>query len=498
MGKLPELGKWVQLQVDAALVGLKAGSELNGWAFTQVGGTVHWDTAGVTSKSLSDDQKRSLFAWEQFRKKVKQPALPADIQKIIDIEKPKRTEAQTKQLTRHYIRNVHPDSRAMLAEPLKAQATLKKQLTDLEKAYPATLVMEDRKEARQAYILERGQYTEKREKVSSAIPEWIAPPVKGAPANRLGLAQWLVQPKHPLTSRVTVNRFWQQFFGTGLVKTAEDFGVQGEQPSHPELLDWLAVQLQDDGWDVQKTLRRIVMSETYRQDASVHGPADIDPENRLLSRGPRFRLDAEVLRDQALFVSGLLVEKRGGPSVKPPQPDGLWFAVGYSGSNTVRFKPDTGPDKVHRRTLYTFLKRTAPAPQMSIIDAPSRESCTVRRERTNTPLQALLLLNDPQYVECARGLADRVLREGGKTVESRVAYLLRLCTSRVPVDSEVAELIAVITDLHAVYSKDRESAAKLVGATSPENAASAQVVERAAWTVGANLVLNLDEVLTKN
>ena len=204
-----------------------------------------------------------------------------------------------------------------------------------------------------------------------------------------------------------------------------------------------------------------------------------------------------MLRDQALFVSGLLVEKIGGPSVKPPQPDGLWFAVGYSGSNTVRFAADTGDDKVHRRTLYTFLKRTAPAPQMSIIDAPSREACTVRRERTNTPLQALLLLNDPQYVECARGLADRVLREGGATDESRAAYMLRLCTSRTPEASEVAELLSVISDLRAVYSKDRDAAAKLVGTdvVKPEDAD--KVAEVAAWTMGANLVLNLDEVLTK-
>ena len=242
----------------------------------------------------------------------------------------------------------------------------------------------------------------------------------------------------------------------------------------------------------------MVMSATYRQAAVVRGSVERDPENRLLSRGPRFRLDAEVLRDQALFVSGLLVEKLGGPSVKPPQPDGLWFAVGYSGSNTVRFTADTGADKVHRRTLYTFLKRTAPAPQMSIIDAPSREACTVRRERTNTPLQALLLLNDPQYVECARGLAERVLREGGQTAESRAAYLLRLCTGRKPQGAEVSELVSAIDDLQSVYAKDEAAAAKLVAAGSPGTEVPVTTSELAAWTIGANLVLNLDEVLTKN
>ena len=245
--------------------------------------------------------------------------------------------------------------------------------------------MEDRKEARQAYILERGQYTEKREKVSSAIPEWIAPPVKGAPANRLGLAQWLVQPKHPLTSRVTVNRFWQQFFGTGLVKTAEDFGVQGEQPSHPELLDWLAIDFVESGWDVKQCLKQIVMSATYQQSSRV-SPRKLaaDPENRLLARGPRFRLDAETIRDQALAVSGLLIDRIGGKSVKPYQPAGLWKPVGFGGSNTSVFVQDKG-DKLFRRSMYTFWKRTVPPPSMATFDAPNRETCAVRRARTNTP-----------------------------------------------------------------------------------------------------------------
>jgi len=497
-GALPELARWVRLEVPVSEVGLKAGSMINGWAFTQFDGTVYWDKAGIVSKA---DQYRiydSLLSWENDQKAANAASLPAEIKPVVMLESAKRSNAQQKQMLDYFLEHVCVTSRNIFDPLHKAIAESEKKVTDIEKATATTLVFREKKEPKPAHILNRGEYDQPLDVVPRAVPSILPPLPDNEPANRLGFARWLTSREHPLMARVTVNRFWQQFFGTGLVKTSEDFGSQGDPATHPELLDWLAVQLQDDGWDVQKTLRRIVMSETYRQDASVHGPADIDPENRLLSRGPRFRLDAEVLRDQALFVSGLLVEKLGGPSVKPPQPDGLWFAVGYSGSNTVRFKPDTGPDKVHRRTLYTFLKRTALAPQMSIIDAPSRESCTVRRERTNTPLQALLLLNDPQYVECARGLADRVLREGGKTVESRVAYMLRLCTSRVPVDSEVAELVAVITDLHAVYSKDRKSAAKLVGATSPVNDASAHVVERAAWTVGANLILNLDEVLTKN
>ena len=202
---------------------------------------------------------------------------------------------------------------------------------------------------------------------------------------------------------MAVNRLWLQVFGTGLVKTAEDFGSQGEPPSHPELLDWLAVQFCEDGWDVKRFMKRLVMSATYRQSSRLT-PESLarDPANRLLSRGPRFRLDAEMVRDQAFFLGGLLVEKVGGPSVKPPQPSGLWEAVGYTDSNTARFTADNGAEKVHRRSLYTFWKRTSPPPQMTTLDAPSREACQVRRERTNTPLQALLLLNEPQFVEASR------------------------------------------------------------------------------------------------
>jgi hypothetical protein len=307
-----------------------------------------------------------------------------------------------------------------------------------------------------------------------------------------------VQPEHPLTARVAVNRFWQQVFGTGLVKTTEDFGAQGEPPSHPELLDWLAVQFVADGWDVKKLLKRLVMSGTYRQSGKVTADRLAkDPGNRLLSRGPRGRLDAEMLRDQALFVSGLLAEKVGGPSVKPPQPPGIWEAVAYTGSNTAKFAADTGHEKVHRRSLYIFWKRTAPPPQMTTFDAPSREFCTPRRERTNTPLQALLLMNETQYVEAARALAQRSLREGGPRIEDRLAYLFRLATSRRPDARELAELVALYKDNLATYTRDVEAARKLinVGETKPDTALNPS--ELAALTMVGNLVLNLDEVITK-
>lgn len=497
MGELPETGKWVRLEVEAEAVGLSPGSELNGWAFTQVGGTVHWDTSGIVSQSLSEEQKRSLFAWEQFREKVKQPALPPETQKLLDIEKEKRTPEQTEQLTRHYIQNVHPDSRAKLAEPLAQQKKLKSQLADLDKAIPATLVMEDRPEPRQAFILERGQYTEKREKVSSAVPEWLAPPVEDAPPNRLGLAQWLVQPNHPLTSRVTVNRYWQQLFGTGLVKTSEDFGVQGEQPSHPELLDWLAIDFVESGWDVKRFLKQIVMSATYQQSSRIiPDKLSADPGNRLLARGPRFRLDAEVIRDQALAISGLLNETIGGKSVKPYQPAGLWKPVGFGGSNTSTFVQDTG-DKLFRRSMYTFWKRTVPPPSMSTFDAPNRETCQVRRARTNTPLQALVLMNDVQYVEAARKFAERVMTEGGAGVDERVTFAFRSVLNRQPSATERQSLTNLYDEYLIAFKSEPESATKLLAVGESPRNEQLDPNELAAWSMVTHLLLNLSETVTK-
>jgi hypothetical protein len=368
----------------------------------------------------------------------------------------------------------------------------------LDNAIPATLVFKERAQPRPAYLLKRGEYDQRGAEVGRATPAFLPPLPSDAPRNRLGLAHWLVAPEHPLTARVAVNRLWQQVFGTGIVKTAEDFGSQGEPPSHPRLLDWLAVQFIDDGWNVKKMMKRIVTSATYRQSTKVTADRLAkDPGNRLLSHGPRFRLDAETLRDQALAIGGLLVEHVGGPSVKPPQPAGLWEAVGYTGSNTVRFTADTGRDKVHRRSLYTFWKRTAPPPQMTAFDAPSREACTVRRERTNTPLQALLLLNEPQYVEAARALAERVLHGTAVTPEARLTYLFRLATARKPDSKELGELLAAYRDYRAEYGRDSRAAAVLtaVGETKPDP--KLDPTELAAWTMIANTVLNLDEVLNK-
>jgi hypothetical protein len=374
------------------------------------------------------------------------------------------------------------------------------QLRRVETAVPTTLVYRELREPRDAYVLIRGEYDQRGARVERATPTALPLMSDELPHDRLGFARWLISEKHPLTSRVAVNRFWQQAFGIGLVETSDDFGIQGSMPSHPELLDWLAVEFRESGWDVKALMKLIVTSRTYRQSSHTSPLfAREDPKNRLLARSPRFRLDAEALRDQALMLSGLLVPKLGGRSVKPPQPAGLWRAVGYSASNTVEFVADTEPDQIYRRSLYTFLKRTAPPPGMSVFDAPSRESVCVRRERTNTPLQALLLLNESQYMEASRALAARILRAEFETTAERADYLYRLCTARHASEAKVNELVRLYEDMLASYQSNEVAAIELVGDHIAEsNGEELDACQLAAWTVVANLILNLDEVVTKN
>lgn len=295
---------------------------------------------------------------------------------------------------------------------------------EIRKRGAVTHVMQERTDSKPiAHILYRGQYDQPRDKVEANVPAALPPMPRSYPRNRFGLAQWLVNPANPLTARVTINRFWQEVFGTGIVKTSEDFGSQGQAPSHLELLDWLAVEFRESGWDIKKFFRLMVTSATYRQSAvTAKDKLKADPENRLLSRGPQFRLDGEVIRDYALAASGLLVPTIGGPSVKPYQPDGIWEAVATFDSNTRFYKRESGSN-LYRRSLYTFWKRSAPPASMEIFGAPSRESCTVRRERTNTPLQALVTMNDPQFVEAARQLAQRALRAGRRDFDRELDFM---------------------------------------------------------------------------
>lgn len=360
-----------------------------------------------------------------------------------------------------------------------------------------TLIMQERPSAPRAWVLERGEYDQRREEVSPNVPG-VLPALPGdAPRNRLGLAQWLVQPDHPLTARVLVNRLWQSIFGVGLVKTSEDFGVMGDRPSHPELLDWLAVEFVESGWNLRHVLKLILSSATYRQSTVVTGEKlEKDPQNRFLTRGPRVRLDAEVLRDQALAVSGLLERKLEGPGVRPYQPSGLWKVVAIQGSNTQDFKQDSG-DALYRRSLYTFWKRTSPPPSMAAFDAPTREQCTVRRERTNTPLQALVLMNDPQYVEAARYLAQTALTLHTDE-RARASMLLAEVLGRPPSETDLADVLSGALEFHKIFKDRPEDAARLIETGDSTPLESCDKVELAAWTLVANTLLNRDDFINKN
>ena len=376
-------------------------------------------------------------------------------------------------------------------------AVMEAEARAIRKRGAVTLVMEERTDTKpKAHILYRGMYDAPREEVEPNVPGVLPPMDPSLPRNRLGLAKWVVDPANPLTARVTINRFWQEIFGTGIVKTAEDFGSQGTPPSHPELLDWLAVEFRETGWDVKKMLKLMLLSDTYRQSAAVT-PEKLkkDPENRLLSRGPRYRVDGEVVRDMALAVSGLLDPAVGGPSVKPYQPEGVWEAVAMNGSNTKFYKRDDG-QRLYRRSVYWFWKRSAPPASMELFNAPTRENCTVRRERTNTPLQALTTMNDPQFVEASRKLAERAIQAGGG-FDDRLLYVSSRVLSRPFAAKERDVLHRAYVDLQAHYETHAAEAKKLLAVGEAKSDAAIPAAELAAWTMLASNVMNLDEALNQ-
>jgi hypothetical protein len=379
----------------------------------------------------------------------------------------------------------------------KHAEALGKQEQEYEKDIPSVMVMEEMAQPRPTHLLKRGQYDQpdKTRTLPPGTPSCM-PGLPDAPHNRLGLARWLVSRENPLTARVEVNRIWQHHFGMGLVKTAENFGVQGEPPSHPELLDWLATELVRSGWDLKAMHRLIVTSATYRQASRV--PARLlahDPENRLLARGPRFRLSAEVVRDNALAIAGLLTPRLGGPSVKPYQPAGLWEELA-GGAGEGPYIQDKGPD-LYRRSLYVYRKRTVPHPALATFDAPSRETCQVKRARTNTPLQALELLNDVAYVEAARGLAGLMIAQGGCSPDERIVHAFRRALARTPTPSELAVLRRGLERYRAAYRADREAALRLIrhGESAPDP--NLDPAELAAYTACAGVILNLDETISQ-
>ena len=449
-------------------------------------------TDGAPFKGLIDEVR--IYDRELTPEEVLAVAESDSLGELLALAPDKRTLEQTQTIVKAHVTRTDADYQRLTKE----RADIDKQRTDLEKTTPTAMVMAEMPSPRKTFLLKRGQYDAPDGEVQPDVPASLPPFPKDAPRNRLGLAQWLLTPEHPLTSRVAVNRAWTMFLGTGLVETVEDFGSQGAWPSQMELLDWLAVEFSSGDWDTKQLHRRIVTSATYRQSSRVTKEMqERDPTNKLLARGARFRLPAEIIRDNALAVAGLLSDRFGGPSVSPYQPAGLWddVAVGADYEGTV-YKQDKG-EGLYRRSMYTFWKRTCPPPGLNTFDAPEREVCTSRRSRTNTPLQALVLMNDPTYLEAARKLAERAMTEGGESPDSQLTFAFRLAVSRQPSPAESAVLLKTYQHQRAKYEQNPIAAKALLShGDSPRNQ-SLNELDLAAWTAVMSLILNLDEAITK-
>jgi len=502
MGPLPKSGEWVRLEVSAEKVGLNAGDNLTGFATTQFGGTVYWDKIGVSGVSdPANDPLRSFVAWWKAAKGKDTAGLPGDLNNIAKAgPDPAPDVASVARLKEHYLARICSDTKPVVADVVSELDQTRSQRDNFYNAIPSTFIYKDNPTPRESFVMLRGQYNQPGEKVQpdvlSILPA-IQKPQSGQ-LTRLDLAKWLVTPRHPLTSRVAVNRFWQQVFGVGLVKTSGDFGTQGETPSHPELLDWLAIQFEDSNWDIKALMRLMLTSATFKQNSKI--PADVlekDPENRMLARAPRLRLDAEQIRDNALFVGGVIDLTLGGKGVKPYQPPNIWEPVGFVGSNTRAYQQDKG-SALYRRSLYTFYKRTAPPPFMVNFDAPNREQTCTRRERSNTPLQALQLLNDVQHVEAARGLGQRILSSGQSSVPERIELMFKTVLSRKPSSRELEVLDKQVNQHLQRYRANPADAQQLIQIGESKPSENFDPAELATYTLLASTILNMDETLTRN
>lgn len=496
-GPLPETGCWIRLEVPGDKMGLTPGMKVTGFAFTVHGGTAYFDRFGVIGREdPSADPAASFLAW---RKSKPSKGVPAPLGQWLKegVEKVRKP-SETAQLKDYFLARVCQTLGDGIAAKRSQLAEVDRKRQAYQKSIPSTFVFRDLPKPRQSHVMIRGEYDQPGEVVQPMTPS-VLPPLKkaGERANRLDLAKWLVAPENPLTSRVAVNRLWQQIFGVGLVRTSHDFGTQGELPSHPELLDYLALRFQETGWDIKALVREMVTSRAFRRESSASGEGwTSDPENRFLARGPRFRLDAEQLRDQALFAGGLLDLKMGGRGVMPYQPPNIWEPVAFGGSNTRFYKQGKGSD-LYRRTVYTFFKRTAPHPMFANFDAPSREQFCLKRERSNTPLQALQLMNDVQHFEAARGLAERTMKASPEAAK-RIEFIFRAVLARMP-DAEERKILADFFEQQKnKYAKAPAEAAKAIGYGEKKADASLDVVELASWSLVANLVLNMDEALVRN
>ena len=509
VGPLPEAGQWVRLSISAELLGLESGAKLNGFALTQFGGHVRWDSVGsVYLTDPTNDPRKSFTAWwKSYAGKKKLDFIPRPLQKIVRAGPENTTKTRDRdKLHRYWLTEFWLDQPPALLQAVKALGLNTKAVARLEGDINRTFIFTDLPKMRESFVMKRGNYDQPGEAVERGTPAFLPPlhVVAERPPNRLDLARWLVSADHPLTARVAANRLWQQFFGTGLVKTSGDFGLQGEPPSHPELLDWLAAEYLASGWDTRHMVRLIVSSNAFRRDSRAKADHQkTDPSNRLFARGPRFRLDGEQIRDNALAVSGLLVKTMGGKGDKPYQPPNIWEPVGFGTSNTRFYKQDSG-DALYRRSLYTFLKRTAPPPFMVNFDAPNREQFCARRERSNTPLQALQLMNDTQHIEAARALASRVLTMASNDTEAaiddeeRISLLFRLLLARHPNQKEQKVVSEILAFQRERYRGDTEAAMALISHGETSAPKSLHPRELAAWTVVCNMLFNLDETLCRN
>jgi mono/diheme cytochrome c family protein/prefoldin subunit 5 len=482
-----------------------------GWAIGPQFGKRHFLIAGLKDPIRHAGGSRLAFRLEHYhgnshtigriRLSVTSETDPAalwphdpEIGELLNTPAAQRTEEQSRKLAAYY-RSVSPTIRSLERELFR----LNEREAELANTKYTTLVMQERPEPRETFVHVRGNFLDKGKVVSPGVPAFLPSLPPNESPNRLALARWLIDPENPLTARVTVNRLWERFFGTGLVKTSEDFGVQGEAPSHPELLDWLATEFTRLGWDVKAIQKLIVMSAAYRQSAATtDGMLNKDLFNRLLARGPRFRLDPEIVRDQALAVSGLLNAEIGGPSVYPVQPANLWKEIGF-------LRPEIGMDEwplsegrdLYRRGVYTFWRRVCTYPMFATFDAPSREVCTARRPRTNTPLQALAALNESTLLEAARVFAQRIMQQGGARPAKQIEFAFRLCTSRPPTTFERERLLSFYEQQVRSFERDPAAAEALLNVGFAERPPNLDLRQLAAWMMVANVLLNLDEMVTK-